>query len=182
MRQLKEEKEQEEERNPTKIGTFLKDDGEEAEKKVVLENNFFKAKMDVKSLIKQKTLQEFLEENYIQEYLPALTANGILDLETLRCIFHHYEDVTRDRLAELGVKAGHQVKIIKKINEEFDKMLNTDHHHVQPPLPQKVESGYGEGDVNSYAGEATSSDLPLESPIDDNSNAYDQEESEDAEE
>jgi hypothetical protein len=33
--------------------------------------------MDVKTLIKQKTLQEFLEENYIQEYLPTLTQAGI---------------------------------------------------------------------------------------------------------
>lgn len=39
--------------------------------------------------------------------------------------FSPHTDVTRERLNELGVKAGHQVKIIKKIKEEFDKLLNT---------------------------------------------------------
>jgi hypothetical protein len=33
-------------------------------------------------------------------------------------------DISREKLSEFGVKAGHQVKIIKKIREEFDKMLN----------------------------------------------------------
>jgi hypothetical protein len=55
-------------------------------RQALLENNFFKAKMDVKTLIKQKTLQEFLEENYIQEYLPCLMQAGIEDLESLRCL------------------------------------------------------------------------------------------------
>ena len=34
-----------------------------------------------------------------------------------------YADVSKERLGEMGVKVGHQVKIIKKIKEEFDKML-----------------------------------------------------------
>jgi hypothetical protein len=34
---------------------------EEVAQKTVLENNFFKAKMDVKNLIKRKSLEEFLE-------------------------------------------------------------------------------------------------------------------------
>jgi hypothetical protein len=41
--------------------------------------------MDVKTLIKQKTLEDFLEENFILEYLPALADAGINDLEALRC-------------------------------------------------------------------------------------------------
>lgn len=86
MRQLKQEKEVEEERNPTKITTFLKQPEEQpAVRQALLENNFFKAKMDVKALIKQKTLEEFLEENYILEYLPALNNAAITDLEALRC-------------------------------------------------------------------------------------------------
>jgi hypothetical protein len=31
--------------------------------------------------------------------------------------------VARERLGELGVKAGHQVKILKKIREEFDRQM-----------------------------------------------------------
>jgi hypothetical protein len=41
--------------------------------------------MDVKSLIKQKTLEEFLEENFILEYLQRFQDEGIDDLESLRC-------------------------------------------------------------------------------------------------
>lgn len=51
-------------KNPKKITTFLKDEEpkeESPKNKNVLENNFFKAKMDVKNLIKQKTLEEFLD-------------------------------------------------------------------------------------------------------------------------
>jgi hypothetical protein len=59
VKQFKQEKEAEEERNPTKITTFLKQPAEEEQpvRQALLENNFFKAKMDVKSLIKQKTLE-----------------------------------------------------------------------------------------------------------------------------
>lgn len=35
---------------------------------------------------------------------------------------YYDEDISREKLNEMGVKAGHQVKIIKKIKEEFDKM------------------------------------------------------------
>ena len=31
--------------------------------------------------------------------------------------------MSRERLGELGVKAGHQVKILKKIREEFDRQM-----------------------------------------------------------
>jgi hypothetical protein len=41
--------------------------------------------MDVKSLIKQKTLEEFLEENFILEYLQRFQDEGIDDLKSLRC-------------------------------------------------------------------------------------------------
>ena len=41
--------------------------------------------MDVKQLIKRKTLEEFLEENYILEYLRKFNEEGINDLEGLRC-------------------------------------------------------------------------------------------------
>lgn len=61
VKQIKVQKDQEEDRNPTKITTFLKEpESQEPVQKNILENNFFKAKMDVKSLIKQKTLQDFL--------------------------------------------------------------------------------------------------------------------------
>lgn len=61
VKQIKVQKDQEEDRNPTKITTFLKQpESQEPVQKNILENNFFKAKMDVKSLIKQKTLQDFL--------------------------------------------------------------------------------------------------------------------------
>lgn len=53
---------------------------------------------------------------------------------------------TRERLGELGVKAGHQVKIIKKVKEEFDKMHNGKKEETQQPPQQhsqKVEFGYG---------------------------------------
>lgn len=88
MKKIKVEKEQEEDRNPTKITTFLQepDKLEPAQSNNLLENNFFKAKMDVKGLIKQKTLEEFMEENYILEYLPRLRQEGIHDLESLRCM------------------------------------------------------------------------------------------------
>lgn len=66
----------------------------------------------------------------------------------------HHSDVSREQLAELGVKAGHQVKILKKIREEFDKQLNGKKEEPAE-LPQqsslKVESGYGEGDVHAYS-------------------------------
>lgn len=61
VKQIKVQKDQEEDRNPTKITTFLKQpESQEPVQKNILENNFFKAKMDIKSLIKQKTLQDFL--------------------------------------------------------------------------------------------------------------------------
>ena len=60
-------------------------------------------------------------------------------------------DVSKERLNEMGVKAGHQVKIIKKIKEEFDKMLAGKYEEPKVEKPsEKVESGYGEGDVNVY--------------------------------
>jgi hypothetical protein len=64
-----------------------------------------------------------------------------------------HADVSREQLGELGVKAGHQVKILKKVREEFDKQLNAKKEEPAE-LPQqssiKVEFGYGEGDVHSY--------------------------------
>ena len=63
-----------------------------------------------------------------------------------------YLDVSKDKLSELGVKVGHQVKIIKKIKEQFDKLLNgkTEEPKVQKMASEKVSFGYGEGDVNTY--------------------------------
>ena len=59
--------------------------------------------------------------------------------------------MNKERLAEMGVKAGHQVKIIKKIKEEFEKMLAGKYEEPKAEQPsQKIESGYGEGDVNTY--------------------------------
>jgi hypothetical protein len=46
----------EEDRNPTKIATILKEPEERPIPTSLLQNNFFKAKMDIQSLIKQKTL------------------------------------------------------------------------------------------------------------------------------
>jgi hypothetical protein len=53
----------------------------------------------------------------------------------------------------MGVKAGHQVKIIKKIKEEFDKQLQGKYEEpeVVKTTGVKIESGYGEGDVNTYS-------------------------------
>lgn len=63
-----------------------------------------------------------------------------------------YADVSREQLNEFGVKAGHQIKIMKKVKEEFDKLLSG--KYDEPPRDEKagtkVESGYGEADVNIY--------------------------------
>ena len=57
VKKIKVEKEVEEDRNPKKTTTFLKEaTSQESPPKPMLENNFFKAKMDVQKLIKQKTL------------------------------------------------------------------------------------------------------------------------------
>ena len=57
VKKIKVEKEEEEDKNPTKITTFLKEPSRaESPPRSIQTNNFFKAKMDVKSLIKQKTL------------------------------------------------------------------------------------------------------------------------------
>ena len=83
---IKNEKEEEEDKNPTKVTTFLKEPSrEDSPPRTIQSNNFFKAKMDVKQLIKRKTLEDFLEENYILEYLRKFNEEGINDLETLRC-------------------------------------------------------------------------------------------------
>lgn len=42
-----------------------------------------KAKMNVKELIHRKTLEEFIEQNYLNQYLPILKENHIVQLEDL---------------------------------------------------------------------------------------------------
>lgn len=55
---MKREQEVQEDLNPKSIATFFKshEETDTIPKQTVLENNFFKAKMDVKNLVKQKTL------------------------------------------------------------------------------------------------------------------------------
>ena len=51
----------------------------------------------------------------------------------------------------MGIKAGHQVKIIKKVKEQFNKMLSGKVEEPKVDKPsEKVEYGYGDGDINTY--------------------------------
>ena len=62
--------------------------------------------------------------------------------------------LTRQQLGEMGIKAGHQVKLLKRANEEisgYGKKDSQNNEKNEISVGGKVESGYGEGDINEYA-------------------------------
>lgn len=65
----------------------------------------------------------------------------------------HNLDIQKDQLRDMGVKAGHQIKIMKKIKQEFDKMLQGKYEQPKPSVVSmqlKIETGYGDGNVEEY--------------------------------
>jgi hypothetical protein len=60
----------------------------------------------------------------------------------------------------MGIPKGHQIKILKRVKEEFEKgkspskipMIETFVEKEQKPVEKAtVEMGYGDGNVNDYA-------------------------------
>ena len=76
------------------------------EAKAPLEDNFFKARMEPTKLIKQKGLLEFLEENYLQQYVGVLEEGGVHEVQDLARMYGARQILVGTNFNRWGLKLG----------------------------------------------------------------------------